>query len=279
MREVARSIKREFGGGRWPPPNTFRVPDVPPGWTIGPPDFVGIGAQKASTTWWYQLLASHPRVFEPQSRRKEIHYFDRFWDAPFTAADAQGYHAYFPRPAGGLAGEWTPRYMVDFWTPELLHQSAPDAKILVVLRDPFARFCSGVTHDLQHRAPHHQILTELAARRSTYREQLRRVLEYFDRDSILVLQYERCIADPRAEFKRTLEFVGLEDFEPPAALLRDGANVTRGSRYRPEARVRDAFIDTISVDLALLLRDFPEIDPSLWPSCAGLSASPQDSGL
>jgi Sulfotransferase domain len=255
---------------QWPRGVPAPVPATPAGWTTAPPDFVGVGAQKSGTTWWYSLIAAHPKVFEPPRRRKELHYFDRFWDEPFGAAEARGYHDYFPRPAGGSAGEWTPRYMVDFWTPALLAESAPDTKILVILRDPYDRFLSGVTHDLQRRSPHHPIVTELGVRKSTYRQQLRRMLNHFDRDALLVLQYERCRLDPRGELRRTLEFLGLDDFEPPAGLLQYGANVTKGSRYEPEARVRDAFIDTLSGDLGRLLADFPEIDPALWPSCKEL---------
>jgi len=38
------------------------------------PDFIGIGAQKAGTTWLYQNLRSHPDIWMP--KEKEIHYFD-----------------------------------------------------------------------------------------------------------------------------------------------------------------------------------------------------------
>ena len=270
-RDLARALGRRAGRSQWPRGVPARATATPPGWTIAPPDFVGVGSQKSGTTWWYSLLASHPSVYEPPGRRKELHYFDRFWDTPFAPADARAYHSFFPRPAGGLAGEWTPRYMVDFWTPALLKESAPDAKILVILRDPFDRFCSGVTHDLQRKSPHHPIITELGVRKSTYRQQLRRMLNHFDRDALLVLQYERCRLDPQTELRRTLEFIGLDDFEPPPALLQYGANVTRGVRYQPEPRVRDAFMDTLSGDLSRLLADFPEIDRSLWPSCEWVS--------
>lgn len=269
-RDFARALGRRMRVAGWPRDVPASVPDAPAGWGVAPPDFVGVGAQKAGTTWWYSLLAAHPRVHEAPGRRKEVHYFDRFWDQPFTEADARRYQSFFPRPSGGVAGEWTPRYMVDFWTPGLLRQAAPDAKLLVILRDPFDRFCSGVTHDLQRRAPHHPIVTELGVRKSTYRQQLRRVLEHFDRDALLVLQYERCRADPRAELSRTLEFLELDDFEPPRSLMHDGANVTEGRRYEPAANIRQAFIDTLSGDLTRLLNDFPEIDRNLWPSCSGL---------
>ena len=38
------------------------------------PDFIGIGAQKAGTTWLHRNLSVHPQIFMP---RKEVHYFDR----------------------------------------------------------------------------------------------------------------------------------------------------------------------------------------------------------
>ena len=38
------------------------------------PDFIGIGAQKAGTTWLYRNLRNHPGIWIP---RKEVHYFDQ----------------------------------------------------------------------------------------------------------------------------------------------------------------------------------------------------------
>ncbi len=38
------------------------------------PDFIGIGAQKAGTTWLHRNLVDHPQIWIP---RKEVHYFDR----------------------------------------------------------------------------------------------------------------------------------------------------------------------------------------------------------
>ena len=38
------------------------------------PDFIGIGAQKAGTTWLHRNLQAHPQIFMP---RKEVHYFDK----------------------------------------------------------------------------------------------------------------------------------------------------------------------------------------------------------
>ena len=38
------------------------------------PKFIGIGAQKAGTTWLHRNLVRHPEIYMP---RKEVHYFDR----------------------------------------------------------------------------------------------------------------------------------------------------------------------------------------------------------
>jgi hypothetical protein len=40
-----------------------------------PVDFLGIGAQKAGTTWLWTMLRAHPQIWMPPG--KELHYFDR----------------------------------------------------------------------------------------------------------------------------------------------------------------------------------------------------------
>ena len=111
------------------------------------------------------------------------------------------YHALFPRPDGALAGEWTPGYMLDFWTPPLLRRAAPDAKLLVLLRDPVERFRSGLT------LTENRLTLGWSARaaanggfqRGIYADQLLRLWSAFPREQVLVLQFERCVRDPRGE--------------------------------------------------------------------------------
>jgi len=94
------------------------------------------------------------------------------------------------------------------------------------------------------------------------------MLNHFDRSALLVLQYEQCRLDSRAQLRRTLDFIGLDDFEPPAprCCSTERTVTPAARRYQPEARVRDAFMDTLlGRSPHACLADFPEIDESLWP--------------
>jgi hypothetical protein len=205
----------------------------------------------------------------PPGRPKEIHFFDDYWHKPFTQADAERYHAFFPRPEGGFAGEWTPRYMLDFWVPALLRRAAPDTKVLVMLRDPIERYASGVAFNLgRRRAPMNPIVPDEAMARGLYFQQLERLLDHFDRDQLLVLQFERCLGDPFDELRRTYRFLGLDpDFTPPGVTERKN-ETTWASKALPEATLRE-LERVYRPDLARLGEAFPEIDLELWPSYTG----------
>src|SRR4051812_42703556 len=90
------------------PPGPLAAPEPPPGWQTGPPDFVGLGAMRAGSTWWYDLITAHPGVVVVPGTRKELHFLDEFWHGGFDQAQIERYHRFFPRPEGALVGEWTP---------------------------------------------------------------------------------------------------------------------------------------------------------------------------
>jgi len=251
-----------------PPP-----PDCPAGWRTAPPDFIGIGAQKAGTSWWHALIDAHPAVHRRPGQPKELHFFDTAWERGWSAADAERYARYFPRPAGGVAGEWTPGYVIDFWTPGLIARAAPEARILLLLRDPLDRFRSGLTHtdDATAAALSHRDAAG-AFQRGLYAQQLRRVLDAIPRERLLVLTYEACRADPAAEIARTYAFLGLPAHDlPPEAFARE-VNPTTGRKVEPSAALRTALEEAYAIDLAELRTLLPDLDLSRWPTAraAGL---------
>jgi hypothetical protein len=263
-----------------PPPKG--PPEAPAGWMVGPPDFVGVGAMKSGTTWWWAMLAGHPEISPrpnpsaagaPHSakeanrrlyRAKEIHFFDHY--GRMAQIDPVEYHRYFPRPAGCITGEWTPRYMYDFWTPPMLHAAAPGARLLVMLRDPLQRFVSGLAHHQKFGSTLTGPVMEHQFHRGFYWQQLRNLLNYFERDRILVLQYERCVREPAREAARTFEFLGLdpERWTAPADFTAH-VGLTYAKPLVDQATLRAVWQAT-EPDVRRLLADFPEIDPTLWPS-------------
>jgi hypothetical protein len=249
-------------------------PACPPGWTVAPPDFVGIGAQRAGTTRWFDLIAAHPEVVPPQAAAKELHYFDRYYAADFSDGDAAGYAEHFPRNSGRKAGEWTPLYMAAPWIPPLLAVSAPAARLLVLLRDPVERYLSGLQHDTYLARDQGQPLSQLAPveafARGFYHAQLTRLLNHFERSQVLILQYERCSKDPLKELRKTFEFIGLDaGFVPD--LESHHPNRQRSKPTLPAER-RDAYVRAYSKDVTALADNFPEIDLGLWPNFAHLAS-------
>ena len=245
----------------WPVPE----PECPPGWHTGPPNFVGVGAHRSGTTWWYQLIAAHPDVAVPPGRPKEIHFFQGFWEGGFTEADVARYHRYFPRPDGKLVGEWTPRYMFDTWTPRMLAVAAPDARLLVLLRDPVARYVSHLGTHLgkgPERATRGAAVASIAFARGLYMAQLRAVLAHFPRERLLLLQFEQCMREPAAQLERTYEFLGLDPSFVPGE---QEQRVNPGGTIELDDGLIEDVGRALAPDAAELARTFPEIDLSLWP--------------
>jgi hypothetical protein len=236
---------------------------------IGPPDFVGVGAQRCGTTWWFRTLLGHPQIRAPAGRHKELHFFNRFSITPMRDADVEGYYERLWRKRGQVAGEWTPRYMSDPWTPPLLKRVAPDAKLLVLLRDPIERYRSGVAHRLRDEtdSPPEVVATD-AIERGFYARHLRRLYEHFAPERVLVLQYERCVADGRAQYRRTLEFLGVDAGHEPEGLDEPRGRSTQGGRPLSTELGRQ-LREWLEPDVEELSRLVPELDVALWPSFSG----------
>lgn len=247
----------------------FTPPKLEPGEHTGPPDFVGVGVQKAGTTWWYRLISSHPGVASRLDLHKERHFLSRFGDRPFTPADVDAYHGWFPRPDGAITGEWTPDYVYYPWLPALLVQAAPRARLLVLVRDPVERFRSGLAHQLRHGAPRTGATVAEAIHRGFYQGLLRRWQDCFDPDQLLVLQYEACVLEPAVHLARTYRFLGLDDTFRPADLDRPDAS-TEGAKAELTHDVRNRLAAIYAPDVEELARRLPHLDLKLWPNFASL---------
>jgi Sulfotransferase domain len=110
------------------------------------PDFVIIGAQKCGTSFLYQLLVQHPHV--KPAFAKEVHYFD----LNFRKGD-NWYRSYFPVQVRNsrkyITGEASPYYLFHPHAPRRASTVLPDAKLIVMLRNPVDRAYSHYQHQVK----------------------------------------------------------------------------------------------------------------------------------
>ncbi len=122
----------------------FTPPAPGPGLEAGAPDFVGVGVQKAGTSWWYELIADHPAVSADGRDSKGAPLLLpllrwRLSGGERSTATGGGSHAGPARSsANGLPTIWVTRG----WR-HCSPATAPEVKVLVILRDPVDRFRSG----------------------------------------------------------------------------------------------------------------------------------------
>jgi hypothetical protein len=227
------------------------------------PDAVILGAMKSGTTSLHNYLVQHPGVIEPL--RKEVHYFDVNLER-----GERWYRAHFGREGEpGLNLDSSPYYLFHPAVPQRLHALLPQARLIVLLRDPVRRAYSHYWHERDkgretlsfeeaiaaeagrlgdaeqrlaegtlERSREHQHFSYLA--RGRYEEQLGRWFAVFPRGQFLVLRFEDLAREPLEVLNLTLEFLGL----PRAASVSLEARNTR--RYPPladatAARLREYF--------------------------------------
>jgi hypothetical protein len=200
------------------------------------PDALIIGAQKAGTSSLFAWLSQHPRVCA--SDVKEVHYFDLHFDKPEA-----WYRAHFragPKP--GLALEASPYYLFHPLAPARAHRQVPEARLIVLLRDPVDRAFSHHQHNvalgidplsfaaaleregerlgsseqdlLTGRCSHsdaHQHYSYAA--RGRYADQIERWLTFFPIDQFLFLDFHELCSSPAISLARVCEFLGLPQLQ------------------------------------------------------------------
>jgi len=109
------------------------------------PNFFIVGAPKAATTSFYYYLNRIPKIF--MSPVKEPNYFstnlmlDDYTAKPIR--DKQKYLSLFKKVKNEkIIGEASTLYLSDPKAPKLIHQVAPLARIMIILRDPVERIYS-----------------------------------------------------------------------------------------------------------------------------------------
>jgi len=106
------------------------------------PNFFIVGAQKAGTTTLYEYLKMTNGVYIPSV--KEARFFHdnskKKFEIPRVITDEVKYLKLFSGVKDEKAiGEASPSYLHDPESAELIHDKVPNAKIIIMLRDPVQR--------------------------------------------------------------------------------------------------------------------------------------------
>lgn len=221
------------------------------------PFFLGLGVQKGGTTTLQGLLAQHPQLWLPAS--KELHYF--------TLNYSRGVDWYRDQFVGASpnqrCGDITPYYIFHPQAPLRIHHLLPEARLIVLLRDPVERTLSQVFHSqrlgfeplgLEHalaaeearlegaecvlarkdgRHISHQEHSYLA--RSRYEEQLARYRHLFREDQLMVCRSEDLFENPEYIWDKLHQFLELDSHPLPRVVannvgLREALSVSTETR-------------------------------------------------
>lgn len=191
------------------------------------PNFLIIGAQKSGSSWLSTNLRTHPEVFMPE---EELHFFDKDYN---YSKGVDWYRGHFKEIGQAKAiGEKTPDYLwangvgVEGHLSEVhlnIHQHLPDARLILILRNPVKRAVSAVKHIIRSRriTPHFSIDDLLVGEEAReimghgvieygfYYKQIDAYLQLFDRDKILILIYEEVMDQKMEYLKKVSQFLDI----------------------------------------------------------------------
>jgi hypothetical protein len=223
------------------------------------PDFMIIGAHRAGTTSLHAALSRHPGIAPKFPRLQEIKGV-RFFDEHFHRG-SDWYRSHFATVAERkwlerrhgapvLTGEASPYYLFHPLAAERAAALVPDARLIVLLRNPIDRAYSHWRRERRDgREPLETFEAALAAEsdrlageaeriasddryysyahenysyiaQGLYLEGLERWLARFPRERVCIQTTERFLADPQAVYRTIVRFLGLAPFpldQPPLA--------------------------------------------------------------
>lgn len=195
------------------------------------PNLFIVGAPKCGTTALYHYLASHPQIC--MSSIKETN----FWctDFPYLkkCADKDEYMALFQEaePSAVYWGEASPAYMRSETAVPAISRFNPEARLVVVLRNPVEllpsyhserRFHFGEEEDDFETAWRKEEQGYLYPRYhgggpNRYRDvvdfprQMERIWQHFPREQVHIILFEDFIRDTARSYAGLLDFLGLEN--------------------------------------------------------------------
>ncbi|MFT5329593.1 MAG: hypothetical protein ACI9KA_000670 [Parasphingorhabdus sp.] len=181
------------------------------------PNLLGIGAAKCGTTWFADQLSSHQDIFLPPQKELGALYYNDLEDR------LQEYQAYFVGAEDArVRCDFSVRYLSEPNASAAAARHTPDTRVLVILRDPVDQVQSHYWHQVRQNfsqpkavKPQPDIFEaierfpKLLLEPALYGKHLRRWLERFPEDRVLVLDYGEVAKDLPAALAKVWAFLDL----------------------------------------------------------------------
>jgi hypothetical protein len=200
------------------------------------PNFLIVGAAKSGTTSLYEYLRQHPDVFMP--KWKELSFFIGDHYGPLHKVKKPEYYKkVFDKVKNELAiGEASTSYLYDESAPKKIKEVLGLTKIIIILRNPVEMSYSLYNHQVRKEGEtlktfeealeaEEDRLRDLAFRkkcygwhanyyyyhRGLYYEQVKRYLDTFPKQNVLILLFEELAEDAVQVTQRVFKFLGVND--------------------------------------------------------------------
>ena len=183
------------------------------------PNFLYVGPDKAGSSWLHEALIVHPQVFLTPA--KDLYFFDRYYDrgTDWYASQFKG-----AGPEHQVVGEVCQDYLSHPDCPKRIHDTIPDSRLMVTVRDPVQRAFSSWMYARKHGLWPETFAAALREvpeliEHGRYGAQLRAFGEHFPAERIHVAVFDDLGADPQAFYDDVTDFLGLDRFELTPDLL------------------------------------------------------------
>jgi len=193
------------------------------------PNFFIVGAAKAGTTTLYSYLKMTNGIYMcPLKEPRFFHNLDsQYRPKSNSVVDETKYLKLFSGVKDEKAiGEATPNYLRDPETPGLIKKKVPDAKIIILLRDPieraFSQYIMKKSGGIEKKTLHQRIECFMKGDKSDgdtlnrtidaglYTDNVKRYMDTFGAQNIKILIFEEFIKDTANQVKEVLDFLGVD---------------------------------------------------------------------
>lgn len=199
------------------------------------PSFLFIGAGKAGSSWFQEVLWEHPNVFVPPN--KGTYFFTKHF-----GMGVAWYESFFPRDVDDrIIGEVCEDYMLHPEALSRIKAYRPDMRLICCLRNPYERAISAWRFYTRNGIGEPTLAAQFehtpeVFHRGNYATQMDAVRSRFDPAQVLVILFDEMVAAPEQVVRKVYEFIGADSRFVPQSLHK---------RVNPNGRPRSRLLARI----------------------------------